>query len=346
MAKCAQCGKRILLSGMKVADIHYCSESCADSALTPAFSAAIDNGIASTAASPAPVRSSVPTGPTDAMLIDRQGMQQGMKPGLVIGLGIVVAIALTVAMHALESLADGQMRGLNLWIVLPLGAALNGAIITSGFFAAIRLLDAPPRRATFVAACVTAGILCWLTYAISYCTMTDVDGTPIRSFVPFTEFMQTVIENSTFMLGKSKSSMVTAGRWGYALYAADCVGFMAGAWFVVRLAGAKPFCEKCGRFMSRLGIAHRSANDPVAAGSTVGAMTAHFGANNPQRAVEAFRAFGAPDHRSFFGIAMECHACPMCKDYDVKVTPSLAGKKRRRELDTASYSGNGDIQMQ
>ena len=345
MAKCAQCDKRLLVSGLKVADIHYCSEACADNALVPAFTAAVESAGAKPTPNPAPARnnarSTVHTGPTDAMLIDRQGT----KPGLVIGIGVIVAIVLSVAIHALESLADGQMRGLNLWIILPIGAALNGATITVGYFAAIRLLDSPPRRATYIAACVTAAILCWLTFVISYFTMTDDDGTPIRSVVSFTEFMQVVIENSTVTLGKTRSSAVTAGRWGYALYAADCIGFVAGAWFVVRYAGAKPFCEKCGRFMSRLGVINRSANDAVAAGSTVGAMYDHLGANNAQRAVETLNAFGAPDHRSFFGIAMECHACPMCKDYDVTVTTSLAGKKHRRELNTATFPGNGDVQL-
>ena len=139
---------------------------------------------------------------------------------------------------------------------------------------------------------------------------------------------------------------MTAGGWGYALYAADCIGFAVGAWFVVRAAGAKPYCQKCGRFMAKLGRVVRSGDDAAAAGATAGAIYEHLGANNAQRAVETLQSFGSADEKSFFALSLECHGCPMCKDYNAVVATTLKGAKARRELHTAEYPGNGEIRLQ
>ena len=340
MAKCAHCEKRILLGELKVGETRYCSEACADAAQLPAFTAAMESSKVQT--TPVPIPSAMRTGPDDSMLVDKEGA----KPGLVIAIGILVAVLLSIGLHAVESSIEAQLRGLNFAVILPVGAAINGAIISAGFFAAIRLLDVPPRMTTFIAACATAAILCWLTFVISYFTMTAEDGTPVRDYLGFGEFMQIIAEESTITLGKGKNSAVTAGKWGYALYAADCIGFALGAWFVVRAAGAKPFCEKCGRFMAKLGLVSRTGNEAAAAGATAGAMYEHLGANNAQRAVETLQAYGNADEKSFFGIALECHACPMCKDYHAIVTTTLKGTKARRELHKAEYAGNGEIRLQ
>lgn len=339
MAKCAHCDKRILLGGLKVGETPYCGEACADAAQLPVFTAAVESTKVQTA--PVPTPSAMRTGPDDSMLVDKEGA----KPGLVIAIGILVALLLSIGLHAIESSLEAQLRGLNFAVILPVGAALNGALISVGYFAAIRLLDSPPRLSTFVAACGSAALLCWLTFAISYYTVTDEDGTPVREFLSFTEFMQVIIENSEISLGRGKKSAVTAGGWGYALYAADCIGFALGAWFVVRAAGAKPFCAKCGRFMATLGRISRSSDDASAAGATVGAMYGYLGANNAQRAAETLKGFGNADEKSFFGVALECHGCPMCKDHIAVVTTTLKGMKARRELHTAEYPGHGEVRM-
>ena len=340
MAKCAHCDKRILLSELKVGETRYCGEACADAAQLPAFTAAMESTKAQT--TPVPMPSAMRTGPDDSMLVDKEGA----KPGLVIAIGILVALLLSLGLHAVESSIEAQLRGLNFAVILPVGAALNGAIISVGYFAAIRLLDSPPRMMTFIAACATAALLCWLTFVISYFTMTAEDGTPVRGYLSFTEFMQVIIENSEISLGRGKKSAVTAGGWGYALYAADCIGFAVGAWFVVRAAGAKPYCQKCGRFMAKLGRVVRSGDDAAAAGATAGAMYEHLGANNAQRAAETLQSFGSADEKSFFALSLECHGCPMCKDYNAVVATTLKGAKARRELHKAEYDGNGEIRLQ
>ena len=340
MAKCAHCDKRILLSELKVGDTRYCGEACADAAQLPAFTAALESTKVQTTRVPMP--SAMRAGPDDSMLVDKEGA----KPGLVIAIGFIVAVLLSLGLHSIESSIEWQLRGLNYAVILPIGAALNGAIISVGYFAAIRLLDSPPRMMTFIAACATAAILCWLTFVISYFTMTAEDGTPVRDYFGFGEFMQIIAEESTITLGKGKNSAVTAGKWGYALYAADCIGFMLGAWFVVRAAGAKPYCQKCGRFMAKLGRVVRSGDDAAAAGATAGAIYEHLGANNAQRAVETLQSFGSADEKSFFALSLECHGCPMCKDYNAVVATTLKGAKARRELHTAEYPGNGEIRLQ
>ena len=339
MAKCVGCQKTILFGATKVGDGAYCGEKCADAAVMPAFAAAYDATVVQS--TPTPLPSAARTGPDDALLVDREGT----KPGLVIGIGLLVALLLSFGVHLAETGIDRQLRSINLWIVLPIGALLNGALISIGFFAAIRLLDSPPRMATYAAAAVGAGLLCWLTFVASYLTMTDDDGTAIREVMGFGEYMQVVIEESRVMLGRSSRSATTVGSWGYALYAVDCLGFMAGAWFVIRAAGMKPFCAKCGRFMTRLGALMRSSNDPTAAGATLKAVHAHLAANNPQRAVDALSEFGAKDHRSYVGLSLECHGCPMCKDYTAVTTVNLAGSRGRREVEDAGarFEGNGNI---
>jgi hypothetical protein len=74
-------------------------------------------------------------------------------------------------------------------------------------------------------------------------------------------------------------------------------------------------------------------------------MYEHLGGNNAQRAVETLNAFGERNDKSFLGITLECHGCPMCKDYTAVVTTTLAGAKARRELHAAEYPGNGEIRM-
>lgn len=341
MATCAACQKTIVFGATKVGDVPYCGEKCADATVMPLFSSAYD---AAEVQSPTvPKAAAARTGPEDAMLVDRNGHRHA----LVIAIGIAVAIALSFGLHFAEASIGRELRGLNFWIILPVGAALNGALISLGFFAAIRLLDAPPRMTTFIAAIATAGVLCWLTFVLSYYTLTDEQGTPIREFVGFAEFMKVVIEESQLSLGSRSKALTTVGSWGYALYAADWIGFMLGAWFVTRLAGAKPFCATCGRFMAKIGRLVHSGDDPAAAGATLKAVHAHLAANNPTRAVESLSAFGAKGEKSYLGITLDCHGCPMCKDYSVVAGMSLAGARGRRMVEAASttFAGNGDVRL-
>lgn len=339
MARCAECQKRILHGGIRAGDAHLCGPACADKALIPAFHAALEAPGPTT--TPIPLPSATRPGPDDSMLVDREGA----KPVLVIAIGIAVALLLSLGLHVAESAIEWQLRGLSFWVVLPVGAVLNGMIISAGFFGAIRLLNVPPRASTYVAASLAAGALCWLTWIASYLTLTDETGTPVRDLLGFGEFMKLIIEESSISLGRSGGSAVTAGKWGYALFAADCVGFMIGAWATVRMAGAKPYCAKCGRFMARIGRVARSSADPTSAGTTLHAMQAHLRANDPSRALEALGGFGAPDEKAFFGIGIDCHGCPACKDYRAVVTTTLAGAKARRAFLTEEFQGNGDVRL-
>lgn len=339
MSKCAHCGKRILFGGVKSPDAIHCNKACAAAAQIPLFTEAMES--ASIKTTPVPMPTPRRSGPDDSMLVDRQGV----KPGLVIAIGIITAVALSLGLHFAESSLDRQLRGLNFWIIIPIGAALNGAIISIGFFAAIRLLDAPPRLTTYLAACVSALLLSWLTFAIFYFTATDDQANPIRSTVSFTEFMQAIIESSQIRIGKRASSTVTAGTWGYALYAADCIGFMIGAGAMVYFAGLKPFCAKCDRFMSNLGSLSRSSDDAATAGATAGVAILHLRANNAQQAVETLSAFGVSGEKSNFGISLACHRCPSCGDYKAELSATIVAEKNRNQLLKTECSGNGEVRL-
>jgi hypothetical protein len=265
MASGPTCHKRLLLTGFKAAGTRHCSEACADGALLPASNAALE--------APPPRTTEIPRGtatvrlgPDDALLVDREGV----KPGLVIAGGILAAVLLSIGLHALESMADWQVRGMNLWIVLPIGAALDGGLITAGFFAAARLLDTRPRLSTSIAAIATAGAPCWPTYVIGDGTMSDDSGAPVRESLGFGEFMRIIVEESTISLGKTSGTAVTAGGWDFGLYAAKWIGFFLGAWFIVRWAGFSPFYARLGRLVATLGHAGRSGAAPTATSPTGG----------------------------------------------------------------------------
>lgn len=336
MAKCTHCQKTILMGGMKVGSARFCGEKCADAALVPPFEAAY--GSTEVVATPVPMPRDQRRGPDDAALVDH-----GSSTAVVIAIGIAVAVLLSIGIHFVEDALAFDLRGLNWLIVLPIGALLNGAAITVGFFAASRLLNAPPKPVTYVAALMTAGLLCWLKFGIVYFTMVDDTGAPIRSSVGFIEFMRFVIENTEVSLTRSKNSAVQTGSWGYALYAADWLGFMAGAWFVVGKAASKAFCARCSRFMTRICTTTRSSDDPAATGATLRTVEENLKVNNPQQAIDALGSFGAPNTKSFFSVALDCHGCPMCGNYAATLSTSLAGAKARRETYSASFEGNSQI---
>jgi len=208
MAKCGQYGKTILVGELKVGQTRYCSEKCADAALLPAFAAVFDAPPPQTTAIPR--RAAALSRSDDALLID----PEEVKFGFAIAIGVSIAIGLAIALHVLEKTTGWQLRGLNYFAVIPVGAVLCGGIITAGYFAASRLLSVRPRLSTYNAPITTAGLLCWLTFFIDYATMKHETDAPLRDSIGFSEFMQVGVENSSIRISHTSRSTVTAGKWG------------------------------------------------------------------------------------------------------------------------------------
>lgn len=170
-----------------------------------------------------------------------------------VALGGLITSLLTVAIVVAVDEATGfGIFTFAVFLVVPVGAALCGAVAASGYYLASIYLHRRPRPVLLVQMAAIAALTQFLIYYAEYLTLV-VDGTPVSAVLGFGEYMDIVLTKAHYGVGRTgQIDTGEVGSLGYALAALQFIGFLAGGVGLYLYLKKRPFCEHCSKYFQLL----------------------------------------------------------------------------------------------
>ena len=334
MAKCDSCGKTIVLGGTKGDDGRFCSVPCRASAFFPRFQAAMaESARDQPPPEPAPAADAGPEA-------EVAPVADGFKDLVVILLGLAVAASVVVVLYAVLSVVKYPFHQQTVWFVLPVGASLCGLAAGCGFWAALRRFNRLPTRGTYASALLggVAGYL--LIYVLMWWMLDLGGGLKARDRVSFPDYLRFVVENQRVHMGRAKAAPIDLGRWGYARFAINVVGFALGMTACVAIGGGRAYCRRCRRYLVTVGTQARASSDPEAVGSAMSPIIAALAAGRVQEAVDLHAGSADPGANGYFTSTIAVLACPGCGVHLATFSASTQGEQGPNPVPNFTFLGS------
>lgn len=161
--------------------------------------------------------------------------------------GIGTSLLTAVLVLAVERWLDFSFFTLTFWVVVPVGALITGCLAATGYYFGSILANRRPGRSLLLNMVLVSGATFFLIYYIQYRSLT-IDGQSVSELVSFTTFLQLVLTKAEYGLMRS-SAHFEVGAFGYVIAALQLVAFMLGGLGSYLALSAKPFCDRCDKYM-------------------------------------------------------------------------------------------------
>ena len=211
------------------------------------------------------------------------------------------------------------------WFVIPVGALFAGFAGASGYYVGSLLLGHRPTRLLLLNIVIGSVLTFFLIHYLAYTTL-QIEGKNVSDYVPFSKYLDIAIRSTSmeFRLHGSKTgSTGELGSLGYVVAVLQVIGFAVGGFCVYAYLAAKPYCNRCSRYLSGKGRQIRYANDPEGLQTATAQLAGHMANDEIGQAVEEHRnsaGFGvaAPPKDCHLRSVIEVQCCKKCERHWVK----------------------------
>lgn len=141
------------------------------------------------------------------------------------------------------------------WFVIPVGAGIAGFAAASGYYLGAWLFGHRPSRLLLLNILIASVATFFFIHYLSYSTM-QIEGKKVSDYIAFWEYLNIAIRSASMSFRFHASDFGSTGElgaFGYAVAALQILGFAAGGFCVYAYLVAKPFCDKCSRYLSAKG---------------------------------------------------------------------------------------------
>lgn len=177
----------------------------------------------------------------------------GKRPLLACLGGLITTICVVLFVAAVGHFTGFNLFSFSLWLVVPVGALLCGALALSGFYIVSHRVHLKARLWMFVPLISLAAFAYLSIYYIEYIWMETTDGISVSSFISFREYLDIAITSQTIYAGRGARAQADLGDAGYWFAALDFVGFVVGgAWIYIALQVSRA-CHTCGQYLRKRG---------------------------------------------------------------------------------------------
>lgn len=322
MNLCANCGKKIRLGGVKTDDpeILFCTKSCQ----AKNFLQRLATGLTLTPPSP-PLPSSKPAAQEDdfeADLFRPDDRSNGFSVGdlMVIVLGLVWVVGSSALISWICIAISYPFYAQTMWFVIPIGPFLCGLASGIGFWLSLRMFNRLPNKLTYLSA-LLGGAAAYILIFVVIWLIWEPNGLRIRDHLPFTHFLQIMVENQQVRAARGGPA-IELGKWGYARFALNLIGFALGTMASVTIAGSKTFCPECRRYYQTVGNQIRTSNDPELIAATMPSVIEHLVCGRVQDAVE-LHATLPQGNSGIFSSTISLESCPGCGKHKAGLAATL-----------------------
>lgn len=328
MARCAACEKSIVMGGVKdqQAGLTYCTPQCRFKAFYARFARALARAaVSSPKPLPDPLAASYEV-EDDWEHTEFPGVADQGKDLLVILLGLAGAATVAIVIYWLVILVRYPFHGQTVYFVIPIGAFFCGMVAGSGFWLGLRQLERLPTFLTYLAAGLGGAAAYVLIYFLMW-WLAEIPGGMLRDKVGFLNFLQYVLQRQRIRVAPGPGPAFEVGKWGYARFAINVIGFTLGVIATVSIGGLKGYCPKCKRYLGSVGKQFRPESDPDAAAAALHPVIGALQAGRIQEAIELHARLGQPGSQEYLTTTIALEACPGCGMHKAILTASVPGDR-------------------
>jgi endogenous inhibitor of DNA gyrase (YacG/DUF329 family) len=309
MAKCASCGKNVLVGGVKEDDVRFCSQACRGKDFFNRYNAARTRAIAQNPNPLPAVRPSPKPREAPETTFEPDPLAEGASRLAIIGLGFLGVVAVVGLIWLIYQKVEYPFFAQTYLFVVPVGAFLCGMVAGIGFGLGHRQTNRLPDKLTYAAAGVAGTMGYVLIFGLSWWFAT-AGNARLHDFVGFPQYLQLMVENQRVQF--RNGAPIDLGKWGYPRFAINLLGFAAGVVCMVRLAGMQAYCARCRRYFTKVGSQRRSTSDPEDAAAALYPVIAAIQAGRIQEALDLHAAWAAIDNKAFLQTTIAVEACSGC----------------------------------
>ncbi len=300
-----------MIGGVKEGDVRFCSQACKGKDFFQRFFKALESAAASQPVpAPAPLTAPLPAATTaDDESARPDPITRGAGELAVNGLALAVGAGVVALIWFIHEMVNYPFFAQTVWFVIPIGAFFCGMAAGAGFYLGIRLFNQRPSSLTFVMAGLggLAGYI--LIFGLSW-WFTEFQGVKARDVVGFPQFLQATVENQRVKF--RHGAPIDLGKWGYARFAINLLGFAAGVVAMVAIAGGKAYCSRCGRYFTTVGAQTRTSSAPETLARAIAPVIANIKAGRVQDALELHAAADSTDKKGFLTTKLAVETCTGC----------------------------------
>ena len=251
---------------------------------------------------------------------------------------LIVAMALTCLIAAVANLVIDRVTTFNvftmkLWFIVPVGAAIVGALGTSGYVLAARLFNIRPKWIDVVPAFLIGAGTMVLIYYLDYLTLVLDDGTKASDVVSFQKYVDILLTTAHMRVGRGAQDVGEVGQFGYVLAGIEFLGFLVGGLFPLVAVLGMPTCADCQSYLRKL---KTSVTKPLPPDEAAGVLKLFEESDYPT--MQALLAW-QPEERWFDKEAVRAiviytlYGCPKCKSEMIEATVKVLKKGEWKEVD-------------
>lgn len=235
---------------------------------------------------------------------------------IVSAFGFVASMATGVALYLVEEHLGFALYSFTLWFVIPGGAMGSGFVAAGGWYLGSLLFNHRPTPLLLLNMVLASVTTFFTIYWLGYASM-DIDGKLVSDIMPFSEYMDFVLQHQSMEIlvhGASKGTTGELGRWGYLTAALQIIGFALGGAVVYGHLITKPYCEQCHKFLKAKAKQVRYSADSKSFSAMVENLASLFTDNRLQEALDAHGKFGEAKtpKDGFLMSRLERKQCPAC----------------------------------
>jgi hypothetical protein len=209
------------------------------------------------------------------------------------------------------------------WFVVPVGALFAGFAGASGYYVGSLLLGHRPTRLLLLNLVIGSVLTFLLIHYLAYMTL-QIEGKKVSDYIPFSKYLDIAIRSTSMkILGSKTESTGELGSFGYVIAVLQVIGFAVGGFCVYAYLAAKPYCNRCSRYLSGKGKQIRYASDPEGLQTATAQLARYMGNDEVGQAVEEHRnsvSFGvaAAPKDCHLRSVIEVQRCKKCERHWVK----------------------------
>lgn len=251
---------------------------------------------------------------------------------------LVAAMAVTCVLAAVANLIIERVTTLNLltmkfWFIVPVGAIIIGALGTSGFVLAARLLNIRPKWIDVVPAILIGAATMVLIYYLDYTTLVLDDGRKATDLVSFQQYVNVILTTAHMRFGRGAQDVGEVGQFGYVLAGVEFLGFLVGGLVPLAAVLGMPICANCQSYLRKLKVLPTKQLTPDESSRLLQLFE-----QGDYQTIQGLLAW-QPEERTLSkdvvktAIVYTLYGCPHCKREAIEATVKLLKNGEWKEID-------------
>jgi len=221
-------------------------------------------------------------------------MKKALQDLTVSAFGLITSIVTAIILLIIEQYFELSLYTFMFWFIVPVGAIGAGFVAAGGYYFGARIFGHRPSPLILLNMVLISIGTFFLIHYLSYVTL-DIDGVPIRTFVSFGTYLDTVITKTSMSIGfrlRSVAETGEVGSWGYAIALIQIIGFAVGGFSVYGWLASLPYCDKCSRYLKKIAKQERFTIDPEGFKELVLKVGELFDIGELQKSIDIHNDFG------------------------------------------------------